>query len=38
MKQALIAFTLSLGLLTFPASALADSDSSHKHKKFSDHQ
>jgi len=37
MKQALIALTLSIGLLAFPTSALADSDSSHKHKKFSDH-
>lgn len=38
MRQALIALTLSLGLLTFPTSALADSDNSHKHKKFSDHK
>lgn len=38
MKQALTALTLSLGLLAFPTTALADSDSSHKHKKFSDQQ
>jgi len=37
MRQALIALTLSAGLLAYPATALADSDKSHKHKKFSDH-
>jgi len=38
MKQALIALSLSLGLLTFTTSALADSDKTHKHKKLNDHQ
>ncbi|MDG1818778.1 MAG: hypothetical protein P8H31_03005 [Porticoccaceae bacterium] len=38
MKQALIALALCAGLLAFPTTALADSDKSHKHKKFSDHK
>lgn len=42
MRQALSALTLSIGLLTFPVTALADSDRSHgyknSHKKFSDHK
>ena len=37
MRQALIALTLSAGLLAFPVTALADSDKSNKHKRFSDH-
>jgi hypothetical protein len=42
MRQALSALTLSIGLLTFSVTALADSDRSHghenSHKKFSDHK
>jgi hypothetical protein len=42
MRQALSALTLSIGLLTFPVTALADSDRSHgyknSHKKSSDHK
>ena len=42
MRQVLNALTLILGLLTFPVTALADSDRSHgyenSHKKFSDHK
>ena len=38
MRQALIVLTLSAGLLAFPTTALADSDKSHQHKKFSDHR